>query len=224
MRIWPCCRNCFNRITCVEDGQRWFNTLYDQSAIRASVRMAFHTHRELHSREETIEQAADLLLVNKLKDIPEHALLWPDQEKCRTILDTDAQPAAKPNDAALLEQKKREIEKIAEDLGNPGIAESMIRKLMEAEAVRTASLDTKDRTLHYLPYDFRQSRFEKTFIETALNLADVRNAGLEIYYNGESSLTDFRIDCYARTRHAWRRVGFYTPDFLIIQRDQGSYP
>jgi len=212
----------FDRITCIVDGQRYYNTLFDQAAIRSAIRLAFHTRRELHSREEIIEQAADLLLVNKLKDIPDHALLWPDQEKCRTILQTDAQPAAKPNDPALLEQKKREIEKIAADLGNPAIADTMIRQLMEAEAVRTASIDTKDRTLHYLPYDFRQSRFEKTFIETALNLADVRAAGLEIYYNGESSLTDFRIDCYARTGRTWRRVGFYTPDFLILRREGGA--
>lgn len=212
----------FDRITCIVDGQRYFNTLFDQDAVRSAVRLAFHTRRELHSQEEIIEQAADLLLVNKLKDIPGHALLWPDQEKCRTILQTDAQPAAKPNDPALLEQKKREIEKIAADLGNPAIADAMIRQLMEAEAIRSASIDTKDRTLHYLPYDFRQSRFEKTFIETALNLADVRAAGLEIYYNGESSLTDFRIDCYARTGRTWRRVGFYTPDFLILRREGGT--
>ncbi|MDD4026163.1 MAG: hypothetical protein PHN85_09610 [Kiritimatiellae bacterium] len=208
----------FQRITYTERGQRRYNTLFDQSAVRSAIRMAFRVHRELHCSEEVIEKSASLLLINKLKGIALHPLLWPDQEKCRAILSADAHPA-KPQDPAVLEQKKRELEKIAADLGNPDLAEAMIRQMLAAEALRMGGLEIKDRTLHYLPYDFRQSGFERDFIDTAITLSDVKNAGLEIYYNGERQLTEFKIDCYARRGRAWRRVGFYTPDFLLIRRD-----
>lgn len=209
----------FNRITFLDHGLRRFNTLYDQTAIRSAIRLAFHTHRELQTREEVLRQEASLLLVNRLKEIPLHDRLWPDQEKCRAILQADTQPAPKPADPAVLELKKRELEKIAADLGNPDLAASMIRQMLEAEKVRAGSLETKERTLHYLPYDFSQSAFERDFIERALTLDAVKKAGLEIYYNGERHLTGFRIDCYARSGRAWRRVGFYTPDFLVVRRD-----
>ncbi len=209
----------FLRITYTERGQRRYNTLFDQSSIRSAIRMAFRVHRELHCHEEVIEQAASLLLVNKLKDIPLHPLLWPDQEKCRSILLADSRPNAQPVDPSLLEQKKSELRAIAADLGNPDLADAMIRQMLAAEALRAGSLETKDRTLHYLPYDFRQSGFERGFIERVLPLSDFKNAGLEIYYNGERHLTEFKIDCYARRGRAWRRIGFYTPDFLLIRRD-----
>ena len=181
--------------------------------------MAFHVHRELHAHEEVIEKSAALLLVNKLNEVPLHVLLWPEQEKCHAILKADSQPAAQPIDPVLLEQKKRELEKTAADLGNPELAAVWIRQFLAVEALRVGSLETKDRTLHYLPYDFRQSAFERDVIASVLTLADFKNAGLEIYYNGERHLTEFKIDCYAKRGRTWRRVGFYTPDFLLIRRD-----
>ncbi len=209
----------FDRITYDERGQRRYNTLYEQSAIRAAIRLAFRTRRELHISEDVIERSASLLIVNKLKAIPDHALYWPDQERCRDILSADSKPAAKPVDSALIEQKKRDLEKTAEELGNPELAEIWIKQLLTAEASRANSIGAKDRTLHYLPYDFTPSGFERDFIVAAVTLSDVKEAGLEIYYNGERDLTEFKIDCYARTGRAWRRVGFYTPDFLLIRRD-----
>ncbi len=209
----------FEQITYAERGQRHYNTLFDQSTIRASIRMAFHVHRELQSREEVIEKSASLLLVNQLNAIPFHVLLWPDQKKCGEILRADLEPVAKPIDSAVLEQKKRELEKTAADLGNPELASLWIRQLQEAASIRASSLAIKDRTLHYIPYDFRQSGFERKFIENVLTLGDFKNTGLEIYYNGERHLTEFKIDCFAKRGRTWRRVGFYTPDFLLIRRD-----
>lgn len=209
----------FLRTTYIEDNHRRYNTLFDQSAIRSAIRMTFRVHRELHCHEEIVEKSASLLLVNKLKDIPLHPLLWPDQEKCRTILLSDSQPASQPITPSVLEQKKRDLQKTAADLGNPELAEVWIRQFLAAETLRIGSLATKDRTLHYLPYDFRQSAFECTFIDSVLPITTFKDAGLEIYYNGERHLTEFKIDCYAKHGRTWRRIGFYTPDFLLIRRD-----
>ena len=210
----------FDRITYTDRHQRRFNTLFDQSAIRSAIRLAFRVRRELHSSEELIEQSASLLLVNRLQMLPDHASLWPDQEKCQAILKTDLQPAAAPVAPAILEQKKREFEKIAADLGNPELAGMWIRQTLDDEARRAGSREWKDRTLHYLPYDFRQSAFERDFIGEVLTLKEFKQAGLEIYYNGERHLTEFKIDCYAKRGRSWRRIGFYTPDFLVIRRGE----
>jgi len=76
----------------------------------------------------------------------------------------------------------------------------------------------KDRTFHYLPYDFYRSRFELTFLQEAISLASFTGKDLEVYYNGEQHLTEFRIVCYEKKDARWRRIGRYTPDFLVIKR------
>lgn len=42
--------------------------------------------------------------------------------------------------------------------------------------------------------------------------------GLEVYYNGDRALTEFKIKCYRNSGGRWEYVGIYTPDFLILQR------
>ena len=45
---------------------------------------------------------------------------------------------------------------------------------------------------------------------------------LELYYNGDDTMTEFKIKCYKATGNGWAYVGMYTPDFLIIQRKDGK--
>lgn len=81
---------------------------------------------------------------------------------------------------------------------------------------------SKDKTFHYLPYNFIQSRFELNFLQEVINLAAFIDNGLEIYYNGERHMTEFRIVCYEKKNERWRKVGGYTPDFLVINRKDGG--
>ena len=79
----------------------------------------------------------------------------------------------------------------------------------------------KDRTFHYLPYDLDLS-FEMTFIAHALTSDTLLRRKLEVYYNGEGELTEFRINCFGRTSNGWARIGKYTPDFLLVERKSGA--
>ena len=45
---------------------------------------------------------------------------------------------------------------------------------------------------------------------------------LEIYYNGERGLTEFVIDCFAKNGKYWKNIGHYTPDFLMIRRNDAN--
>lgn len=209
----------FERVTFTDGGIRRYNTLYDQSAVRSRIRLAFHAHRELKTEEEVVPETAHLLLVDKLVPVAQRPSLWPDPDECDAILSADKTPPPDEIPAALLEEKKRELEKTAADLGMPEMAVRWLRDWSEKLDSQKRASKKKDRTLHYLPYDFRQSDFERRFLDSALVLGNVKDAGLEIYYNGERQLTGFRIGCYVRRGRAWRSVGDYTPDFLVIKRD-----
>ncbi len=80
----------------------------------------------------------------------------------------------------------------------------------------------KDRTFHFLPYDFTLSNFELSFLKEALTLDGLHKHNLELYYNGEKDITDFRILCYSHHNGNWKYVGRYTPDFLLLQRKSGK--
>ena len=71
-------------------------------------------------------------------------------------------------------------------------------------------------TYHYLPYRF-DSPFERDFLKEILPVINGKN--LEVYFNGDDNLTDFRIKCFKRSGAHWSYLGYYFPDFLLIQRN-----
>ena len=75
----------------------------------------------------------------------------------------------------------------------------------------------KDKTYHYIPYK-TDSSFERDFLNKVLAMDIFRQKDLEIYYNGDETLTEFKIQTYALSNNNWKYLGTYTPDFLIIGR------
>lgn len=76
-------------------------------------------------------------------------------------------------------------------------------------------------TYQYIPYHF-DSRFERDFYVMMRHLDVFKELGLEVYYNGDNAVADFRIDCFKKDGTTWKKVGKYTPDFLIVRRNAGS--
>ena len=76
---------------------------------------------------------------------------------------------------------------------------------------------SRNRTYHYIPYK-PASCFEIEFLREILTLKDTQDLELEVYYNGDRELTDFKIRCYRKNNANWQYIGLYTPDFLIIER------
>jgi len=62
------------------------------------------------------------------------------------------------------------------------------------------------------------SGFEKTFFKEVLTLKAGKELGIEVYYNGDRELTEFKICCYKTTGNSWSYIGMYTPDFLLVKR------
>ena len=87
---------------------------------------------------------------------------------------------------------------------------------------QSTAVEQRDKSFHYLPYDFIQSGFELELLRKVLSLDTFQQSPLEIYYNGERGLTQFVIHCFRKKGQSWQNIGRYTTDFLIIQRNQGK--
>lgn len=191
---------------------------YDHAAIQAQVRLAFHSRHTLQMLEEIIPHSAELLQVCKLTPIAAHDQLYPNASDCQKIIELDKSGGAvSANEDELRKLYAAQVETLT--------AMGMAHFIQPFEAVAqqyaySAAVQAKEQTFHYLPYDFSQSAFEQTFLESVLRLDSVQQRKLEVYYNGERALTEFRIDCFQPVASkGWRKVGSYTPDFLLIQRE-----
>lgn len=200
-------RGIFEQITFSESGERVFNGLYEQATIQAQIRLAFHAKRELQTRSEIIPDSARMLIVEKLQAINKSGKLYPEDEDVQKIIELDASGVTIEEQ----ERKRKEDYQKAVELLRASGFENM---LPNVPSDFSSAVKCKDKTFHFLPYKF-DSGFELEFLKDALSLQQLEDCGLEIYFNGEKDITDFRIKCYTDKE---KYVGRYTPDFLIIQR------
>lgn len=202
----------FDGITIQGQGTSYWNELYDREAIESRIRLAFSPRRELQTRDEVIPDKAQLLLVNKLKSVDFHDKLYPDENDTKKILQYDENPPE-----ARTEQNRLEIQQAMERLRRLKIDTSDLEQQLD-EKLSTA-VEQRDKSFHYLPYDFIRSGFELELLRKVLSLEQFQQSPLEIYYNGERGLTGFVIHCFRQKGDSWQNIGRYTTDFLIIQRD-----
>jgi hypothetical protein len=187
-----------------------YERINDLDRIYNDIALCFSIKRELHSKSETIKKSAKFLIVDNLKDVQESKKLYPNQEGVRQMLDADKNPLFIDE----FESKKQEkIIALAKEQRFDEISKISDEKLQ-------ISTINKDKSFHYIPYDFRQSGFEKDILEQTFSLNSFTNSNLEIYYNGERGLTEFAIECYKKLKNSYKYIGRYTTDFLMIQRDE----
>lgn len=203
----------FQKITYRKERQLYFNDLYDLYRINAQIRLAYSVKRDLHTEEEIIPENAKLLIVDKLSAVEKNSNIYPDNEVTGQILEYDN---SVPDIAALEQKQKDNYEKAKQALIDSGLG-NMVGSLNIHQTLPN-EIKYKDRTFHYIPYDFKQSKYEKDMIENILTLDAFRNQNLEIYYNGARGLTGFVINCFLKENKMWKNIGTYTPDFLIIKR------
>jgi type III restriction enzyme len=199
----------FDKIVYQKDSFTCFRSKYDIAKINAAIRKAFYEKRTFETSEELIPEEASLLKVENFKSEVQTAdktLYFPDAQTVENIVKDDA-GKLKPD------KKTQQLIALAEKAGQTAIAETLKKQ--------TTSHPMKDKSFHYLPYK-GDSGFEQLFLEEALKLDVVKNGGLEVYYNGDRALTEFKIKCYRQTAKRWDYVGMYTPDFLIIKRQAGK--
>jgi len=201
-------RKLFDAFTYEEEGIRYFLPKYRMGAINANIRKSFYEKRSFTSTEELIQEDASLLKVENLTSpvaTTEPEKFYPKQDEVKNIIAADNGNLNVDPKTALLIQGLREF-------GKNGMADELSAKFLPPPY--------KDRSFHYLPYQ-TDSSFEQTFLAEVLKQSCVENLNLEVYYNGDRALTEFKIKCYQRMKTYWRYIGKYTPDFLIIRRKDG---
>lgn len=184
------------------------NMTYNHVLINSLIRSAFYDKRTLTTIKEEIPTEASIL---SIKDIPniecdDIELQYPDSFIVDEILDKDNNINKKIDLESL---SKEELIKLARE--NPELLTNLGKD--ESNEVKLSN-----RTFHYIPYVFSQSGFEKSFLNYILTLNKFVNSDLEVYYNGDHNISSFRIECFKTEDRKVKKVGLYTPDFLVINR------
>lgn len=199
-------RKIFERITLKDEmGNTRYDNRYDHDSIRSLVRKAFVPKRDFSVKEEIVPCEANLLQIERLVSpvsVQDDKPFFPSQEDVRTIVDWDANAQNKvlsPEELALIEKMKK--------MGYP-IPEP------------TDPHPEREQTYHYLPYRFDSGLERQFFKDSVLPILKSYQSQLEIYFNGDDTLTDFKIDCYKQTNREWRYIGKYVPDFLLLKRNE----
>ena len=205
----------FDTITEFREGVRYLKGEFNQKQVRANVRKAFVPHRSIEVKEEVIPETAELLQIKNFKsaiEVNDTSKYFPNQEQVLKIIDAD-------------KGKKRlraAIQTTIDTLKTLGNQEQTIQALLDSpDSYESTDSNINDKTYHYLPYRF-DSSFEIGYFSDSLQ-AIIRDKQLEFYFNGDDNLTDFKIRCYKKSGKNWGLLGNYTPDFLVISRDnQGA--
>ena len=199
-------RKIFERIILKDEtGNTRYDNRYDHDNIRSLVRRAFVPKRDFSVKEEIVPCEASLLQIERLVSpvsVQDDKPFFPSQEDVRTIVDWDANAQNKvlsPEELALIEKMKK--------MGYP-IPEP------------TDPHPERKQTYHYLPYRFDSGLEREFFKDSVLPILGEYKSQLEIYFNGDDTLTDFKIDCYKQTGREWRYIGKYVPDFLLLKRNE----
>lgn len=189
----------FEKITIRNGNNLVYNSDIDQSKVRSDIRNSFALRRSFNTKEELIPEEASLLKVNALKSPIEDnksAIYSPSQEKVAEIVSQDSKP---------VETISEEIRKYLIEHGLP---------LPDVEKL------VNDRTYQYLPYHL-DSKLEEDYLYSVIN--HIKSVpGVEFYFNGDDTLTDFRIRCYTKRGRAWKLDGYYYPDFIMLTRNSDN--
>lgn len=199
----------FDKITFVSNGIRYYSSKYKHAIVEENIRKAFCDKCSFTTKEERIPENANLLNIDNFKtvvqtDKPQD--YYPDVETVENIILDD-------NGKFKVDPKIQQIIDLLEETGNKENIETLRKKY--------SLHPQKDRSFHYLPYR-TDSNFEQEFLKEVLALDDIVKFGLEVYYNGDGALTEFKIKCYKNSEGKWSYIGMYTPDFLIIKRKDGE--
>ncbi|MCM1522348.1 MAG: DEAD/DEAH box helicase family protein [Muribaculaceae bacterium] len=193
-------RNLFEKITLTtDDGSKIFNPHVDQRKVRADIRRALVPKRSFSVTEELVPEEASLLKINALRspiEVSSDSIYAPSQAKVAEIVRKDREPLKTISD----EVRQYLIEN---NLPLPETEQSI-----------------NDRTYHYLPYHL-DSTLEDDYLNSVINHLK-SEPGIEFYFNGDDTLTDFKIRCYSRRGRTWKMLGYYFPDFIMLTRNEDN--
>ena len=203
----------FDEITIADeqDGKyRTENMEYDHYQIRANIRKAFVPKRDFRISEEVVPDTATILSVEQPMplDVEDDSRFYPSEKVVKEILAWD-------NDPGKMELPP-EVKAVVEKMKAAGFSDTDVQ-MMVKDKLPKDEYPERNQTYHYLPYRF-DSNLEKEYFANGL-IPLMKDKQLEYYFNGDDTLTEFKIRCYRRVGKHWQYDGLYYPDFLVLSRD-----
>ena len=203
----------FDEITIADeqDGKyRTENMEYDHYQIRANIRKAFVPKRDFRISEEVVPDTATILSVEQPMplDVEDDSRFYPSEKVVKEILAWD-------NDPGKMELPP-EVKAVVEKMMAAGFSDTDIQ-MMVKDKLPKDEYPERNQTYHYLPYRF-DSNLEKEYFANGL-IPLMKDKQLEYYFNGDDTLTEFKIRCYRRVGKHWQYDGLYYSDFLVLSRD-----
>lgn len=190
-----------------KNGDRYLSKEFQQITLRSDIRKCFTSKTEIQCEEELVPRSATLLNLETLKRPyfpPENRIIFPDSESVSQIMNGGTLMPIPPK-----------VQSIIEALRLSGDNDT-------ADAIETPYLiisDERDsRTYQYIPYSF-DSGLEKKYYDEVLRGLLNTFTDIEVYFNGDETMTNFYIECYDKSDEHWKRIGNYYPDFLILKRN-----
>ena len=206
-------RSIFGQITLPENGDEEYrveNMEYDQCKIRDNVQKAFVPRRDYRIVEEVVPESASILSVERPKplDVSDDSRFYPSQETMENILAWDANPERG--------DIPQEVYAVVEKMRKMGMVEEA-QTLLKFKNIGVDTHPERNQTYHYLPYRFDSNLEKEYFVQGLVPM--LKDKQLEYYFNGDETLTEFKIRCYRKVGKHWEYDGLYYPDFLVLSRD-----
>lgn len=193
------------------DGERRMeDAKYDHQQIRASIRKVFVPKRDYTIVDEVVPETASILSVERPKplDVLDDSRFYPSQETMDNILAWNANP--EKGDIP------QEVYDVVEKMRKMGMVEEA-QTLLKFKNIGVDTHPERNQTYHYLPYRFDSNLEKEYFVQGLIPM--MKDKQLEYYFNGDETLTEFKIRCYRKVGKHWEYDGLYYPDFLVLSRD-----
>lgn len=205
----------FSQITISTDGEPTENPDFDHQRIRSLIRQSFVPKRDFRVVEEVVPDEASLLAIDNFKStfsVHDATKVYPVPNVVNEIRDWDEHPEqgeVSADKLAMLEQMKQ----------MPGMTDEMLATMQQGimAGVKQDPHPERLQTYQYLPYRF-DSGLEVAYFTECL-MTTLSGTQLEYYFNGDDTLTEFKIRCYRKHGSHWVYDGLYVPDFLVLSRD-----
>lgn len=191
------------------------------SGIMTAIHLSFTPQSEVRVHERLEPKSVSWLIADINKNpISSKAKIYPDNiDFINKVAEYDKKKTPVDEITASENDKIKQLEATKQTLGNDATFANQIDAKIEEVKRSKLPIKYKDRSFHYIPYEFTASNFEQTILEHIFKLSAFQKNQLEVYFNGDRFLSEFKIKIYKKINGAWKLIqDQYTPDFVVIER------
>lgn len=196
----------YSKITHSDDIGDFYDSRVDHAAVRSDIRKLFVPKRYFNTIEDVAFEKVSLLKTDALSspiEVSANAIYNPSEATVSKIIAADNSPTT-----PTISEEELKVLKAMKARGIP------------VEIPDMSEMQIYNRTYHYLPYHL-DSKLEEDYMENLISyLRSIPS--VEFYFNGDDTLTDFKIRCYQKRGHHWKSLGDYYPDFIMLTRNEDN--